>query len=254
MEVLGIDIGGSGIKGAVIDTASGTMLTERHRLPTPDDAGRKALLGALEELRDHFNWQGPVGCGFPGVVREGVILTAANLEDGLIGWPLADALQVLFKGAASVLNDADAAGLAEVGLGDESLRKGVVMVLTVGTGVGSALFNEGQLVPNTELGHLTLGAMRKPRQPAVTAEEWASNRARKQEDLTWEDWAPRMNRVLAQLHALFWPDCFILGGGAAKRASKFEEALESPVPVKIARWGNHAGIIGAAHATASAVK
>lgn len=240
--VLGIDIGGSGIKGALVDVASGQLQSERHRIPTPQPATPEAIAEVVGRLAHHFNYQGKIGCTFPAIVRHGVVHSAANVDKSWIGQN-ADALFSTATGCdVHLLNDADAAGVAEVTFGAGRAQRGVIFMLTFGTGIGSALFNDGVLVPNTELGHLELGGRE--------AEPWASAKARKAHKLSWKKWSKRVSRYLQHLSALFSPDLFIIGGGVSKRADKFFPYLSCPVPFVAAALGNDAGIIGAAYAAA----
>jgi len=238
MEILGVDIGGSGIKGALVDVATGKRTSERHRIDTPQPATPDAVVSTIGEIADHFGWAGPLGCGYPGVVRSNVVYTAANMDDGFIGVDLGAAIQKRTGQPAVILNDADAAGLAEMRFGAGRGRNGVVFVITIGTGLGTVMFSDGQLVPNTELGHLVLAA--------GEAEELHSDRTRKELDMSWKRWAKGFNTYLQELHRLFWPELFILGGGAAKKADKFMEFIDVPSECVIAEQGNFAGIVGAA--------
>ena len=238
MKVLGIDIGGSGIKGAIVETKSGTMLEERYRLPTPQPSTPQAVADVVGVVARHFKWRGPIGCGFPAVVQHGVTMTAANVDQGWIG---ADAA-ALFAAATGcdvvVLNDADAAGIAEMKFGAGKGRRGLVLIVTIGTGLGTALFVDGRLVPNMELGHIELRG--------EDAEMWASDAARQRKDLSWEGWAPYFNEYLTTLELLLWPDLIILGGGASKKFALFSPALTVKAEVVPARLRNEAGIVGAA--------
>ncbi|TYB68372.1 ROK family protein [Nonomuraea sp. PA05] len=237
MNVLGIDIGGSGIKGAPVDTEAGELLEERLRIPTPQPSSPDEVAGVVESISRHFGWTGPIGVTFPGVVVNGVIKTAANVDRSWVG---VDAAHLF--GGATVLNDADAAGLAEVRFGEGRDRRGTVLVLTFGTGIGSALFVDGVLVPNTELGHLELNGKE--------AEHHASDRAREKHDLSWEKWAERVEEYLRHVEMLFSPSLIVIGGGVSKKASKFLPHVRLDTPVVPAALQNQAGIIGAAHAAA----
>lgn len=240
MEILGIDIGGSGIKGAPVDVEKGKMLTKRYRIATPQPAKPKAVAKVVAEIAAHFDWQGLIGCGFPAVVRRGVTLTAANVHKKWVGTDAAALISEKTGCETTVINDADAAGLAEVTFGAGQGRGGVVLLITIGTGLGTALFTDGELVPNTELGHIELRG--------DDAEKWASDAARKRDDLSWKKWAKRFDLYLAALEFLFWPDLFILGGGASKkkRRKKYLHRLTVDTEVVPAKLGNEAGIIGAA--------
>lgn len=237
-EILGIDIGGTGIKGAPVDVENGSLLAPRFRLLTPTPSKPKPMAETVAEIARHFAWTGPIGCGFPALVQAGVVRSAANIHKKWIG---VDA-QALFADVTGcpviVLNDADAAGLAEMTFGAGRGRNGVVMIITIGTGLGTALFLDGQLVPNTELGHIEIGGQ--------DAELRASDAARQRDKLTWKRWAKRFNRYLNTLERLFSPDLFILGGGASKKHEKFIPLLSVRAEILPAQLLNEAGIIGAA--------
>jgi polyphosphate glucokinase len=243
MEILGIDIGGSGIKGAPVDTESGSLLAPRFRLPTPTPPKPRSMADAVSEVTRHFDWHGPVGCGFPASLRHGVALTAANINKKWIGTNAA----ALFAGSTGcpvvVINDADAAGLAEMTFGAGCDRKGVVFIVTIGTGLGTALFTDGHLLPNTDLGHIEINGK--------DAELTASDAARKRLKLSWEDWAVYFNEYLTRLEKLFFPDLFILGGGASKKSERFMPYLTVQAEVVVAQLLNDAGIVGAALAAKS---
>lgn len=245
MEILGIDIGGSGIKGALVDLDTGALTTERHRVPTPSPSTPEAVAQTVKEMVDHFHYEGPIGFGFPAVIIDGVAQTATNVHDE---WVQIDA-EALFRQATGqpckVINDADAAGIAEIAMGAGHNVKGVVIVITVGTGIGSALFTNGILVPNTELGHVIM--------KDEIAEYWASDAARRRFDLTWEAWADALNDYLLYLEKLFSPALFIIGGGVSKKMYKFADLLTIGTPVVPAKTQNEAGIIGAAFAAESLI-
>jgi len=238
MEVLGIDIGGSALKAAPVDTASGTLLAERLRLPTPERVAPERMAELVADVARRFGWRGAVGVGFPAVVQQGVALTAANVAPAWIG----DNLEARFAAATGLpvtaINDADAAGLAEMRFGAGAGRTGTVILVTVGTGLGTALFSGGRLFPNTELGHLLLKGQE--------AERYASDAARKRKGLSWKQWSRRFSRYLQHLDQLFWPDLFILGGGASRRHEKFLPHLAVRAELAVARLQNDAGIVGAA--------
>lgn len=238
MEYLGIDIGGTGIKGAPVDTTTGALLAPRVRILTPEGAKPKPIARVVAEIAQNFQWTGSVGCGFPSVVQKGIIYSAANIHKSWIG---VDADQ-LFEEATGlpvhVVNDADAAGLAEVTFGAGRDETGLVIIITIGTGLGSALFMNGQLVPNTELGHLEINGL--------DAETNASEAARIRQKMSWKRWGKRFNTYLQTLERLFWPDLFILGGGGAKNFAQFNNSIDVRARVLPAQMGNEAGIIGAA--------
>lgn len=239
MHILGVDIGGSGIKGAIVDTETGKLLTERHRIETPSPATPEAVAKVLEQLVKHFNWSGPVGCGFPASIQHGVARTAANLSDLFIGTDIDKLFSETTKCLCSCLNDADAAGIAEMNFGVGSGQSGVVLLITIGTGLGTVIFTDGILLPNTELGHVYMPS-------GMKGEHFASDAVRKTEDLGWNKWSKRFNKYLVMMEGLFWPDLIILGGGASKKFDKFKQNITVKTPVKPASLLNLAGIIGAA--------
>jgi polyphosphate glucokinase len=238
MHVFGLDIGGSGIKGAPVDIATGTMLTERFRIPTPQPALPEAMIATAAAVVQHFNWTGPVGCGFPAVVKAGIVKTAANIAPEWIDFDLRVSLQQAIGAPTAVLNDADAAGLAEMRWGAGRGVDGVVLMVTLGTGIGTALFVKGQLVPNTELGHIEIRGK--------DAELRAADRVREQKELSWKEYAKRVGEYLNTIERLFWPDLIIIGGGVSKEADKFLPRLKLDTSVVPAQMQNNAGIVGAA--------
>jgi polyphosphate glucokinase len=238
--ILGIDIGGSGIKGAPVDIKTGKLMEKRHRIPTPEPSSPEKVANSIKELVKYFQWKGPVGCGFPAVVQNGIVKTAANIDKGWINTNAKKLFSEVTKLPVWVINDADAAGLAEVKLGAGEGNKGAIMVLTIGTGIGSSLFNKGKLFPNTEFGHVELKGM--------DAEIYASDAARKKEQLDWEAWGKRLNEYLACVEFLCWPEMIIIGGGASKKLDLFKDQLKLKAKVIPAKFLNDAGIIGAAMA------
>ena len=208
MHIFGLDIGGSGVKGAPVDTQTGELLGERFRVPTPQPSTPEAVVAAAVEVVEHFGWQGPIGCGFPAVIKDGNVFTAANVDPSWIGTDLRDALQTKLGGPVQVLNDADAAGLAEMHFGAGRGVEGVVLLITLGTGIGTALFVKGQLVPNTELGHIELRGK--------DAELRASDRVREERNLSWKQYAKRLDEYLDAIQRLLWPDLVIVGGGISR--------------------------------------
>jgi polyphosphate glucokinase len=245
MNILGIDIGGSGIKGALVDTERGVATTLYQRIPTPQPSTPEAVADVVTQLVRHFEWSGPVGCTFPAIIKNGVAYSAANVDKSWIGTD-GDRLFEHKTGCPFLLiNDADAAGLAEVEFGAGRGRPGVVMMLTLGTGIGSALFVDGRLVPNTELGHMEVRGKE--------AEHRASDRVRAKKKLSWKQWAARVDEVLHAYDALFSPTLFIIGGGVSKKHAKFLPLLTIGTPVVPAQLLNEAGIIGAALAAHSLV-
>ena len=238
MEILGIDIGGSGIKGAPVDTRRGELLAPRFRIPTPAGAKPKSVAKVVAEVAKHFDWDGPIGCGVPAAVQHGVARTAANIHKSWIGMDVAKLFSKRTGCPVTVINDADAAGLAEMAFGAGDQRNGVVLIVTIGTGLGTSLFTDGVLLPNTELGHIEIDC--------EDAELTASDAARKRDDLTWKRWGLRFDTYLSRLEKLVWPDLIILGGGASKQFDKFAPYLSVKAEVVPAATLNEAGIIGAA--------
>ncbi|MFI6060514.1 polyphosphate--glucose phosphotransferase [Streptomyces sp. NPDC051286] len=243
MQIFGVDIGGSGIKGAPVDLDRGDLAQERHKVLTPHPATPTDVADSVAEVVGHFGWSGPVGITFPGVVTGGVTRTAANVDKGWIDTDARTLLSNKLSLPVTVLNDADAAGIAEMTFGAGRGRKGTVIMLTFGTGIGSALFIDGQLVPNTELGHLELNGH--------DAEKHASTKAKEDEDLSWHHWAHRVQRYLTHVEMLFSPELFIIGGGVSRKADKFLPLIDHVRAEMIpAELQNNAGIVGAAMAAA----
>lgn len=238
MEILGIDVGGSGVKGAPVDCDKGVLLAERYRLTTPARSTPSAVATTIQQVVEHFAWRGPIGCGLPSVVKNGVVHTAANIDESWIGTNAHDLLGRTTGLAVCALNDADAAGLAEIRFGAGRGRNGVVLMVTLGTGIGTALFVNGQLMPNTELGHIEVDGHE--------AEKRAAESARQRKKLSWKSWAKRVDRYLDEMHKLFWPDLIIVGGGASKNSKRFLPLLSVKCDVVPAQLLNEAGIIGAA--------
>jgi polyphosphate glucokinase len=235
---LGIDVGGSGIKGSVVDLATGTLIGTRRRLATPIPATPGAVAEAVARLVGRAEWHGPVGCTVPSVVHGGVVLTAANIHSSWVGTDGIALISTATGLPVTLLNDADAAGLAEMSLGAGHGRQGVVLVLTFGTGIGSALFTDGRLVPNTELGHLVMWG--------GDAEHRAAAGAKTEEDLSWAKWAKRVDKYLGYVERLLWPDLIIVGGGVSRSHRKWVPLLHTRAEIIPARFRNNAGIIGAA--------
>ena len=238
MEILGVDIGGSGVKGAPVDTKTGDFIAERFRIPTPSPATPKAIAKTVKKLIEHFDVSGPIGCGFPAVIRQNIVRTASNIDKSWIGTDVVKLFMKFTKRMSRVINDADAAGLAEMKFGAGKNQKGVVVLITVGTGLGTSIFVEGKLVPNTEFGHIILNNK--------IAEKYASDAIRKDKNLSWKQWAKRFDKYLNRLEDLIWPDLFIIGGGASKKFDQFAEYFTVNAAVMPARLLNDAGIIGAA--------
>lgn len=239
-NILGIDIGGSGIKAAPVDVKTGRLLEEKHRIPTPEESTPEALAEIIVKHVKYFRWKGAVGCGFPAVVQNGIIRTAANIDKSWIGVNGRKLLSKATKLPVWLLNDADAAGLAELKFGAGSGFKGAVLIVTVGTGIGTALFVKGKLYPNTELGHIFL------KEQLQDAEFSSSDAARKREDLDWDAWGERFNGYLTYMEGLFWPELIIIGGGISKKMDLFKHKLTLRTRVEPAKLLNNAGIIGAA--------
>ncbi len=237
-QALGIDIGGTGIKGAVVDLDSGELLTERHRVPTPDPSTPDNVAKVIKEITDVHGWSGSIGATFPAVVKNGVAFSAANVDTSWIGTDVDALFTKATDCSVSVMNDADAAGVAEVHFGAAKDVPGVVLLLTLGTGIGSALFLDGRLVPNTELGHLELDGL--------DAETQAAASARERGDLSWKRWSARVQHYLEFVERLFTPDLFVLGGGVSKKPDKWLPYLKVRTPIKVAQLANNAGIVGAA--------
>jgi polyphosphate glucokinase len=246
MEILGIDIGGSGIKGAPVNLETGKLASERHRIATPLPATPEAVAEVVAEIAQHFNWQGPIGCAFPAVIKNGVVHTAANIDHSWIGTNGEQLFNAKTGCPVLLLNDADAAAIAEMELGAGKGHDGVVIVHTFGTGIGSAIFFNGQLLPNTEFGRLEIRCQE--------AEQQASARNRTEEGLKWKTWAWRVNEFLGRMDALFWPDLFIIGGGVSNKYDKFLHLLQTRAEIVPAQMQNQAGIIGAAIAAAKHFK
>lgn len=239
-QVLGVDVGGTGIKGAIINIQTGELLTERLRIETPQPATVEAVANAFRELVQLLNWKdGLIGVGFPAVIQQGVALTAANIDKAWIGMNVEKVLGEATAMPVIAVNDADAAGIAEMKFGVGKGVMGTVLLITIGTGLGSALFTDGQLVRNTEFGHFEL--------KGKVAEQYASDSARRNSHLSWEDWGQRFNKYLVMMKRLLFPDLIILGGGTSKRYDKFQDQIVVDVPIKLAAFRNKAGSIGAAY-------
>lgn len=242
--LFGVDIGGTGIKGAPVDTTTGELVEPRHRLLTPQPSTPAAVAAVVEEVAEHFAWEGAIGVAFPSVVRRGVVETAANIDDAWIGVDLPTVVGAATGAPVAVVNDADAAGIAEMEFGAGRGHDGTILMVTLGTGIGTAMFTNGTLVPNTELGHLQIRGK--------DAEQSASEIARERDGLSWKQWAKRLNEYFATLEALFWPDLLIIGGGVSKKHEKFFPLLETRAELVPATLLNEAGIVGAAIAASRA--
>ncbi len=246
MDILGIDIGGTGIKGAIVNTATGELKSDRYRELTPQPAKPDAVCDVVNDVATHFNWAGPVGCTFPAIVHHGVVFSAANVHKSWINTDCKGLLEKRLRGPVVVLNDADAAGVAEAKFGAGRGQDGLVIMLTLGTGIGSALLFHGELIPNAELGHMELRGK--------DAEWRVSDRVRQEKKLSWKKYAKRLNEYLGRLEFLFSPDLFIIGGGASKYHDKFLPRLKTRTRIVPAQLLNEAGIVGAALAAERAVQ
>ena len=238
-QVLGVDIGGTGIKCAVVDFRKGELITERFRLETPESATPEAVIGTMKKLVDDIGWKGPVGCGFPGLVKDGVVRRAPNLDDSFAGYNLIEGIRTaLGASIVAVGNDADVAGLAEARFGAGKGVSGSVVMVTLGTGIGTAVIHNGVLLPDTELGHIEM--------KGKDSERWASNTAREENGWSWKKWGKNVDRYLTTLEYLIGADRFIIGGGVSKKPEKFFPYLKKVgCEVVPASMGNLAGIVGA---------
>jgi len=238
-HILGIDVGASGIKGAVVDVEKGKLQGERFRVPTPQPSTPKAMSAAFSEIVEFFNYKGPVGCGFPSIVKNGVANSAANIDKNWIGTSIEKVFGEACGNQVFATNDADAAGVAEMRHGMGRGENGLVLLITIGTGLGSALFYKGELIPNTEFGHLLW-------KHGKSAEAWCSSGARSKLKISRSEWADRFNEYLNHLELLLSPDLFILGGGESKFFEQYKHQLITQARVVPAKLLNNAGIIGAA--------
>jgi polyphosphate glucokinase len=238
--LLGLDVGGSSIKAGLVDVGRGATVTPLQVIPTPAPSTPDAVLGICAHLDRQLGAHGPVGLAFPSVIQRGVARTAANVDKSWLGCAGGERLGALIGRPVEFINDADAAGIAEMTAGAGRGVQGVVMLLTFGTGIGSALFIDGELVPNTELGHMEFHG--------VDAEQIASARERTAERLDYASWCARVNDYLGRLHALFWPDLFIIGGSISEDFEQYRTLLKSPTEIRRAAYGAQAGVVGAAFA------
>ena len=242
--VLGIDVGGTGIKAALVDVETGDLLSDRHRVETPRPATPDTMAKAIKQLVDEFDYDGPVGCCFPTVVVDGHARTASNLDESWRDVQIDETFERATGMPFLVINDADAAAIAEMKLGAGVGLNGLIVMITIGTGIGSGMFYNGQLIPNLELGHMA-GKDGEP------FEAYASKRARIDEELSWPEWGARFNAFLKRADRVTSPDHFIIGGGTSKKYDEFADAITIPTPVHVAKFLNNAGIIGAAVAAAN---
>ena len=239
MQILGIDIGGTGIKAAIVETSTGELISERTRVATPRPATPEEIGKVLKSVVGDHKWKGPVGIGFPAAIQRGIARTAANVDKSFIGLPIAEYFSKQTGCPVYMANDADVAGLAEMRFGAGKDHPGVVLIVTIGTGLGTALFSEGHLMPNTELGHVYL-------ENGIEAERYASEAVRVTKDLKWKEWGDRFNLYLTTMESLLWPDLIVLGGGVSDKLHKFSPMITTKAEVVAASFLNQAGIVGAA--------
>ncbi|SEE48927.1 polyphosphate glucokinase [Polaribacter dokdonensis DSW-5] len=239
MKILGIDVGGSGIKAAVVNTKTGELITERHRIPTPKPATPEAVAEVIKKMTEHFNWTKAVGCSFPTTIVDGKCIHSGNLSKDWLNVKVDKLFRKATKLPFYISNDADLAGVAEVNLGAGKKEKGVTIVITIGTGIGSGLFFNKKLIPNLELGKLL-------HSNGEIIEFYAADSIRKKEGLSLKEWALRFDELLEYTRVVFSPSLIILGGGISKKYDDFKQYLGTDVPIKVAKFKNNAGIIGAA--------
>lgn len=236
-ELVGVDVGGSGVKAAVVDLTTG-QATGRIRVPTPQPPTPDAIATTVADLVRQLPATGAIGCTMPAVVADGVVLTATNIDKSWIGTHAEDVISRAADRPCVALNDADAAGLAEARFGAARAHRGLVVMVTIGTGVGTALINNGVLIANSELGHIYVDDH--------LVDTWVSDATREAETLSWRKWTQRLERYLTQLHEIMWPELIVIGGGIVKHADKFVDRIDADCEVRIAELGNLAGIVGAA--------
>ncbi|WP_397447034.1 polyphosphate--glucose phosphotransferase [Polaribacter sp. R77954] len=239
MKILGFDIGGSGIKAAIVDTKIGELISERHRIATPKPATPEAVTKVVQEMVAHFNWKKAVGCSFPTTIVDGQCIHSGNLSEKWLNVKVDKLFKKATKLPFYVSNDADLAGLSEVSLGAGKNEKGVTIVITIGTGIGSGLFYDGKLIPNLELGKML-------HSDGKIIEYYTADSVRKKQDLSLKEWALRFDELLNYVRIVFSPSLIILGGGISKKYDDFKQYLTTDVNVKVAEFRNNAGIIGAA--------
>ena len=240
--ILGIDVGATGIKGGLVDVEKGVMLTERHRFDTPDSGTPKAMAEVVRRLVDHFAYSGPIGIGFPAIVRKGVAASASNIDDKWIGTNIEETFENATGNKYYACNDADAAGIASMhfGIGKPYLKEGTVLMVTIGTGLGGALFVDGELMPNLEIGQIYLKSQR------IVAERYISKRVRKDNDMSWAEFGKRFRKFIKHVDHVLNPDLIILGGGDSKNFAEYKDYLKAHAEVRPAVLENTAGTIGAA--------
>ncbi len=239
MEILGIDIGGSGIKGAIVDLQTGELTEPRFRIPTPESREPEEMAQVVKSIVEHFDYQGIVGCGFPTIIKKGICKDEGNLSKKWVGVNVEELFEKTTGFDFTVINDADAAGLAEVNYGAGQDEDGFTLMITVGTGLGSGAYFDGQLIPNFELGQLSLNDYEK-------VEDWAASSIKKKEDLSFKEWASRFNIFLNHIFKVLNPDLILVGGGISKHWKKYEDHLEVNTKLAPAKLRNTAGILGAA--------
>ncbi|WP_053978480.1 polyphosphate--glucose phosphotransferase [Mangrovimonas xylaniphaga] len=239
MEILGIDVGGSGMKGALVNTITGELITKRYRIPTPLSRKPEEMAKVFAQIVKHFNYSGPIGCGFPSIIKHGICKASGNLHEE---WDHINVEELFSKEVhlpVTVINDADAAGYAVMNYGIGQGKPGFVLTITIGTGLGSGAFYEGKLIPNFELGQI-------PYKKYEKIEQWAAASSKKDQNLSFKKWGKRFNTFLGLVETLVCPDLIILGGGTSDEFDKFKDYITIETPVVPAHLGNHAGIIGAA--------
>ncbi|SMG09043.1 polyphosphate--glucose phosphotransferase [Arenibacter troitsensis] len=241
MEILGIDVGGSGIKGALVNMETGEMITERFRIPTPKSRKPKPMAEVVAKIVKHFDYSGPIGCGFPTVIKNGICKTPGNLHKKWAGVNVNELFSEATGLPVTVVNDADAAGYASMNFGVGRGKEGLVVMITIGTGLGSGAFYNGELIPNFELGQIPYKKYNK-------IELWAAASAKEREELSYKKWGKRFNVFLELVELIVSPDLIILGGGTSKDWAEFKDYISIETPVIPAELQNHAGIIGAAAA------
>lgn len=239
MQILGIDIGGSGIKGALVDSETGELSSDRIRIATPQPALPEAVADVIKEIVSHFKWKGPVGCGFPTPFHKSACLTGGNLHPSWKGVFVAELFHNTTGNAYTVVNDADAAGIAEIAFGKGKGVKGTVVMITLGTGIGSAVFLNGKLLPNTEFGHVLY-------KNGEIFEKYAADSVRKKENLNSKQWGKRLHKYFKHIELILSPDLFIVGGGISRKLDKYTQYISVATPIVAAESKNEAGIIGAA--------
>jgi len=239
MEVLGIDIGGSGMKGGLINSVTGEMVSERFRIPTPESRHPNDMAKVFKDIVGHFNYKGPVGCGFPSIIKHGICKSHGNLHPDWYDLNAKELFTEVCGLPVTVINDADAAGYAVMNYGIGKGKMGLIIMITIGTGLGSGAFLDGELIPNFELGQIPYKKYKK-------IEEWASNAAMERENLSFKKWGKRFNTFLEYVELLVNPDCIILGGGSSDDFDEFKQWITIETPVTPAHLGNTAGIVGAA--------